>query len=284
MKSAEIKIPRTLNEHILGKCNMEYPDNVSEVVGTVSVDYAKAIKDRRDLEKKVKDDFKDQDTLTKEFVKKNANIDLKEYKLKALKNKNSLKESLYMKLYKRAEQLADELDRIIADLGEIEDIDEYLTSSDFDHLNKASEALQDFAVHYSFVMDNEDVFEGLTEDETEKKRVRGEKESPEDKLINQVSTDRDILWIRVYDELSAEVDDEKSPDVTKQIKARRGERYREVYPGPSDYDITVYGTKPEDFEFARKVADHYGVDIGEPKKSINKAASGYYTYTITLHI
>ena len=29
-----------------------------------------------------------------------------------------------MKLYKRAEQLADELDRIIADLGEIENIDD----------------------------------------------------------------------------------------------------------------------------------------------------------------
>ena len=81
--SAEIKIPRTLNEHILGKCNMEYPENAPEVVGEVSADYAKAIKDRRDLEKKAKEDFKDQDKVTKEFVKKNANIDLKEYKLKA---------------------------------------------------------------------------------------------------------------------------------------------------------------------------------------------------------
>lgn len=274
MESAEIKIPRTLNEHILGNCNLEFPEEAPEVVGAASVEFAKAVKDRKELEKKTEEDFKEQDKVAKEFVKETTNTELKE----------DVQEVPEMKLYKRASDLAEQLDDIIAQFSQIEDIDTYLTSSDFNTLNKACEALQDFAVQYSYIMDNEDVFENLEEEEAVKKRTRAPKETPEDKLINQVDTDRDILWARVYDELSSELDDEKSSDVSKEIKARRGDRYEAVYPGPGDYDITVYATNPDDFEFAKKVADHYDVGIGEPKEDRNRGTNSYYKYSITLHV
>ena len=285
--SVEIKIPRTLNEHILGKCNMEYPEKAPEVVGAVSVDYAKAIKDRQDLEKKSKEDFKDQDKIVKEFVKKNANIDLKEYKLKALKNKNSLKEGLNIKLYKRAEQLADELDNLIAELGKIENIDEYLTSSDFNHLNKASEALQDFAVQYSFATDNEDVFEGLTEEEEVPKNNYSKKKEPREKktdlLRNQLETDVDELWLDIYDELDATTSPGFVKDMERNLTAKKGERYNQVLADQKDpYKIWVYGMTPEDFDFARKVSDYYGVVMDEPE--LPGESEKYYKLRAGIHV
>ena len=70
------------------------------------------------------------------------------------------------------------------------------------------------------------------------------------------------LWDRVYNELSPNFD----PNYRHQIKTEKGEkRYEDVR---TDYDgnIVVYANTEDDFGFARKVADHYGVSCSEPKK------------------
>ena len=90
--------------------------------------------------------------------------------------------------------------------------------------------------------------------------------------------------LAVYDELSATTDNEGAgQQVDKQIKARRGERYEHVYPH-GDNDIIIYATKPEEFDFARRVCDHYGVSCDEPKADKNKTTNGFYKYSMIIHI
>lgn len=118
-----------------------------------------------------------------------------------------------------------------------------------------------------------------TEEEPAKKRTRAGNEK---KWIGDYSSED--LWLAVYDELSAEVDNEGSgQQVDKQIKARRGERYEKVFPH-GDSDIIIYATKPEEFEFARKVAEYYGVVAEEPKEDKNKNTNGLYKYSMVIRI
>lgn len=112
-----------------------------------------------------------------------------------------------------------------------------------------------------------------------KKRIRSANE-----IQHEGDYSSEDLWLAVYDELSAEVDNEgEGKQVNKQIKARRGERYEKVLP-IGDSDIIVYATKPEEFEFAKRVADHYDVTYDEPKEDKNKSTNDYYKYTMRIHI
>ena len=113
-----------------------------------------------------------------------------------------------------------------------------------------------------------------------KKRTRGENEK---KWIGDYSSED--LWLAVYDELSAEIDNEgKGQQVDKQIKARKGERYEHVYPDANSNDIIVYGTDLDKFEFAKRVADHYGVEYDEPKEDKNSRTNDYYKYSMRIRI
>lgn len=119
----------------------------------------------------------------------------------------------------------------------------------------------------------------VMEPEVKKKRTRGPNEKPD--IADYSSED---LWYAVYDELSATTDHEgEGKTVNKQLKARRGERYEHVYPH-GDTDLIVYAMKPEDFEFAKKVADHYGVVAEEPKEDRNPTTNGYYKYSMVIRI
>lgn len=126
--------------------------------------------------------------------------------------------------------------------------------------------------------------EGVTEavaveEPSTKKRTRGENEKKERRDYSS-----EDLWLAVYDELSATTDNEGAgQQVDKQIKARRGDRYEHVYPH-GDSDIIIYATKPEEFEFARQVADHYGVVAEEPKEDKNKTTNGFYKYSMVIRI
>lgn len=92
------------------------------------------------------------------------------------------------------------------------------------------------------------------------------------------------LWLAVYDELSATTDNEgDGQQVNKQIKAKRGERYEKVFPH-GDTDIIIYAPSIEKFEFAKKVADHYGVTYDEPREDKNKSTNGFYRYSMVIHI
>lgn len=125
---------------------------------------------------------------------------------------------------------------------------------------------------------SESLFEDVVE-EPVKKRTRSENEKKERRDYSS-----EDLWLAVYDELSATTDNEGAgQQVDKQIKARRGERYEHVYPH-GDSDIVIYATKPEEFEFAKKVADHYGVIAEEPKEDKNKNTNGFYRYSMIIRI
>lgn len=93
------------------------------------------------------------------------------------------------------------------------------------------------------------------------------------------------LWLAVYDELSAELDNEGSgQQVDKQIKAKKGERYEHVYPVEGSNDIVVYATSPDKFEFAKRVCDYYEVTHDEPKEDRNSTTNEYYKYSMRIHI
>ena len=112
-----------------------------------------------------------------------------------------------------------------------------------------------------------------------KKRVR----SPNEEKDPWDYSSEDI-WYAVYDELSASVDNEgKGQQVDKQIKAKRGERYEHVYPH-GEKDIIVYAKDPEEFAFARRVADHYGVTCEEPKRDENRNSNGFYKYSMVINM
>ena len=118
----------------------------------------------------------------------------------------------------------------------------------------------------------------VAEPET-KKRVR----SPNEEKDPWDYSSEDV-WYAVYDELSASVDNEgKGQQVDKQIKAKRGERYEHVYPH-GEKDIIVYAKDPEEFEFAKRVADHYGVTYEEPKRDENRNTNGFYKYSMVINM
>lgn len=111
-----------------------------------------------------------------------------------------------------------------------------------------------------------------------KTRTRGEKEK---KQKGDYSSED--LWLAVYDELSATTDNEGAgQQVDKKLKARKGERYEKVFPH-GDSDIKIYAPTIEDFAFAKKVCEYYGVTYDEPKKEVTYSTS-YYPYSMIIHI
>lgn len=328
-----------------GKANMETPDYEIKINGQVPIDYATAINDRQKRIDKIEKDFEKKDKLTDEFVDDNHDRFEERDKMK-------LKESTETKLYKRADKIANDIEDIINDISKI-NWEDFMTQGDFDTLNRAIEALQGFSTAYSYVMDNEDVFESAEADKIRKEyqvlaakleaegkdlakeklegplhdlamkyvnatigikeskeevcpecgknpcececeelnecndketleeagRVTPELKKPrasikkEDKLYS-----RDDVWARVYDELSSEVENEgPRGEVYKQVKIPRGKRFVGPYTGPGDDDLTVYATSKDDLKWAKKIADHFGLEI-VMKEDKNKYTNKYYTY------
>lgn len=222
---------------------------------------------------------------------------MKEEMDEAFENKN-LKEV--------AEKISEDIDNFLDTVYEMGDGDKYLTDVDYNYLNRASEALQDFAIQYSDQMNEaipaiaaaaitaaaagagsrlvDKVFGESAADEAEepsepvkKKRVRGKNDSAADKLWHD-----DDLYTRVYDDLSSEVEPNMGKEIKKEVQVKRGSRYMGPYPGPGDYDLSIWGKSPEDFESAKKIADHYGVKM-DIKKDVNRfGRSKDYPYTAIL--
>ena len=257
-----------------GKANMETPDYEIKINGQVPIDYATAIDDRQKRIDKIEKDFEKKDKLTDEFIDDNHDRFEERDKIK-------LKESAETNLYKRADKIANDIEKFVDDVNKIS-WENFMTLGDIDTLNKAIEVLQGFATAYFYVMDNEqDNLKESEKDEEEVpavKRGRGRpKADPKDKMYSS-----DDLWLQVYDDLSSEVDNEgKGKEVDKQVKIPRGKRFSGPYAGPGDYDLTVYGKTMEDLQWAKKVAGDYGVDI-EIKKDNNRDTNSYYPYIAIL--
>lgn len=243
----------------VGKANMETPNYEIKINGQVPIDYATAINDRQKRIDKIEKDFEKKDELTDEFIEEQED--------------RRMNESFDSKLYDEAVALSKTLDSFITKIGSFVDTDFAMVGSDMDTLNRAVEALDTFATLYF-----EEKYPLRESSKAEQIKRRGRpKADPKDKMFSE-----DDLWLQVYDDLSSEVDNEgKGKEVNKQVKIPRGKRFIGPYAGPGDYDLTVYGKNMEDLQWAKKVADHYGVDI-EIKKDNNSNTNSYYPYVAIL--
>ena len=89
------------------------------------------------------------------------------------------------------------------------------------------------------------------------------------------------LWTKVYDELSSDLD----PDDTKrELKPSRGRRYQNIHVDING-NIVVDATSEKKLEYAKQVADHYGVEY-KVKKDENPFTEyrKYYPYSLVLII
>lgn len=177
----EIKIKQSkLNEAMIGNCNMEVPEGKVDTKGAVPEVYADAINQRRDREKKIADDFKEQDKAIEDFTKESQKTENKIKGTPEMK-KLHLSESLFdesfivdTKIYKQAQDIADYLEEFMNN-------DVFLNLAYFDEYDREAmgrtfDALNDFAVRYSTIMDDENVFEDLneaTDDKIYYKKKRG---------------------------------------------------------------------------------------------------------------
>lgn len=257
-----------LDESMLGDCNMEVPEGEVTTTGTVPEVYADAINQRRKHEKDYKEDFKEQDDVTDKFVKeqeKTVNSKLDE----------SLLEAFDEKLYKDAENISDSINEFVKKAKTAEQLSE----QDAQRLTKVANQFADFAVRYSTIMDNENLFEAVEEPPVKKKRTRGPKVV--DWAIDISDTD---LWLQVYDELDAALGEEgEGKGVHRFMKAKKGERYQYVVPF-GDNDIMVAAPNKDDFDFAKRVADYYGVKMEGPFEDRNKRTNEYYKYYVIIRI
>ena len=296
----------------VGKANMETPNYEIKINGQVPIDYATAINDRQKRIDKIEKDFEKKDKLTDEFIEEQDNRRMNESF-----NSNLYDESIFLtdKLNKFIDRInnLEDVDSYISDfdIQKLNDastiLDNFTTayksggyqlkeSSKAQQIKKENKELEaklksegkdiekeklngslnDLTMKYvDSTIDN--LKESDEETEQPVKRRGRPKADPKDKMFSE-----DDLWLQVYDDLSSEVDNEgKGKEVNKQVKIPRGKRFIGPYAGPGDYDLTVYGKNMEDLQWAKKVADHYGVDI-EIKKDNNSNTNSYYPYVAIL--
>lgn len=288
----------SLNEAIESRCNMNIPKDKMDIDGQTPIVYADAINKHQENNEQLKDSFKEQDKNKGEFLKQNDNRDLKPKgteQMKKLKLDESLFESYTVepKLNKQAMDVADYLGTFM-NSGVFLDND-YFDDEDREAMGKTFDALNDFAQAYSTIMDDENVFESVEKcPECKKEVCECEKEEleeatetktrvrdPEPDWFDYSDTD---LWLQVYDELDGTLKDEgEKGTVHRQLKAKRGERYTQIFPY-GDEDIVIYETSPERFDFAKKVADFYGVKYEEPQMDKNKSTNSYYKWYMVIRI
>ena len=295
MKFKQYKISR-LNESVCKSLGVDDAEKVDPVV-ELNPTELEAIKSEAELKQKTEEVFKDQKKSTEEFVEENHRREQQTIKDNGFK-KMKLSESLFEDLDEQLEEddedgWGDEIESTLEDFFdkaervayEVRHCRRGTYAVRGDRVGDLVSALEDISEDLSYAIDTlsnqEDELNeatALAEPET-KKRTRAPNEVKE--KGNFSSED---LWLAVYDELSAEVDNEgEGKEVNKQLKARRGERYEKVLP-IGDSDIVVYATKPEEFEFAKKVAEYYEVTYDEPKLDRNKTTNEYYKYSMRIHI
>lgn len=277
----EIKIKQSkLNEAIIGNCNMEVPKGNVETKGNVPEVYADVINQRRAREKKITDDFKEQDKEIEEFAKESQKTENKPkgtLGMKKLHLSESLFEDVNKSITEKAQDAAGSIEEFINTVDKTPDIEEFIEKEDIETLRHMIDKLMDFYHKYSTIMGDGEIFEAVAA--PTKKRTRGSNE--ERWGIDYSDTD---LWLQIYDELDASLENEgDGQQVNRFLKPKKGERYQYIYPH-GDNDIIVGAMKPEDFAYAKKVADYYGVTYDEPKEDKNPRTNQYYKWTMVIHI
>ena len=161
----EIKIKQSkLNEAIIGNCNMEVPEGNVETKGNVPEVYADAINQRRAREKKITDDFKEQDKAIEEFAKESQKTENKPKgtpEMKKLHLSESLFEDVNKTIAEKAQDAAGSIEEFINTVDKTPDIEEFIEKEDIETLRHMIDKLMDFYHKYSTTMDNENVFEAV---------------------------------------------------------------------------------------------------------------------------
>nr|DAP55490.1 MAG TPA: hypothetical protein [Caudoviricetes sp.] len=161
----EIKIKQSkLNEAIIGNCNMEVPEGNVETKGNVPEVYADAINQRREREKKITDDFKEQDKAIEEFAKESQKTENKlkgTPEMKKLHLSESLFEDVNKSITEKAQDAAGSIEEFINIVDKTPGIEEFIEKEDIETLRRMIDKLMDFYHKYSTTMDNENVFEAV---------------------------------------------------------------------------------------------------------------------------
>lgn len=85
------------------------------------------------------------------------------------------------------------------------------------------------------------------------------------------------LWTRVHNNLKSNLGNDANNEVETDNSF---DRYEVI---GTDYDgnIEVYAHDPKEFDFARKVANHFNLKVGEPTP---RSKDTYYKYTLKIYI
>lgn len=233
-----------LNEELLRVPNMELDDdNVSDLETAVNPDYADAVNEHEKIKNKLENDFKEQDKAKEDFIKDNHKREIK------------FSAPIGMKQMKLSESLFD-IDvpitaNVTANGNTVPFLNGAAKTEDVDPDLFQLDALEEDAA----VLDRPTI--SWTEEEA-------------DKGVD--------LWTKVYDELDASMDPQ---DCKREVKAKRGERYQEVY--PTNSGIQVYAATEAELDFAKRVADHYGLEC-HVKEDTNANTNEYYKYSLIIDI
>lgn len=162
----EIKIKQSkLNEAIIGNCNMEVPEDTVETKGNVPEVYADAINQRRNREKKIADDFKEQDKTIEEFAKESQKTENKPKgtpEMKKLHLSESLFEDVVEKsITEKAQDAAGSIEEFINTVDRTPGIEDFIEKEDVETLRHMIDKLMDFYHTYSTTMDDGNVFEAV---------------------------------------------------------------------------------------------------------------------------
>lgn len=92
--------------------------------------------------------------------------------------------------------------------------------------------------------------------------------------------DTQDLWEKIYSNLATDLGNDTNhtvPDISK------GCRYEKMSTD-IDGNIVVYATSPDEFDFAKKVADYYQVETSDVKEDKNARTNSYYKYYMTIYV
>lgn len=188
---------------------------------------------------------------------------------------------------------SDRFDVLLDNMEKMENLSNYVEEQEFLTLKDANQILHQIRGRYLF--DDEEVAESLTED-TEEDRYYAALDIPKGPERKKVAAERRQEFLKKYDledraqewkdakgkgdpeeeeDLFTRINDELFPYDMEEVKlwtkfkdVPASKRYHDGDIG-TDYDgnILVWADEDEDFEFAKRVANAYGVDITEPKQS-----------------
>lgn len=195
--------------------------------------------------------------------------------------------------YVMLKMASDRFDVLLDNMEKMENLSNYVEEQEFLTLKDANQILHQIRGRYLF--DDEEVAESLTED-TEEDRYYAALDIPKGPERKKVAAERRQEFLKKYDledraqewkdakgkgdpeeeeDLFTRINDELFPYDMEEVKlwtkfkdVPASKRYHDGDIG-TDYDgnILVWADEDEDFEFAKKVANAYGVDITEPKQS-----------------